>query len=58
MPFSLTSPMVVADVIGATVFLLCALYFLLRGSSSDIEKAQVFAALFAALAVSVAIVIR
>lgn len=58
MAFSLTSPVIIADVIGATVLLICALYFLMTGSSSDVEKAQVFAALFAAVAVSVAIVVR
>jgi len=58
MALSLTSPLVLADIAGATVFLLCALYFLLMGSSTDIEKAQVFTALFAAIAVSVALVIN
>lgn len=58
MAFSLTSPVVMADVVGASVFLLCALFFLFQGSSSDTEKAQVFTALFATMAIAVAIVIK
>ena len=58
MALSITSPVIVADVLGATVFLVSALYFLFAGASSDVQKAQVFTALFAALAVAIAIVIK
>lgn len=58
MSLSMSSPLVIADVLGATVFMLCALFFLFKGSSTDTEKAQVFTALFAAIAVAVAIVVK
>jgi len=53
----LTHPIVLADVAGASVFLVLALYFASQPGVTGVERAQIFAALFSALSVTVAIVI-
>ena len=53
----LTNPLVLADVAGASVFLVLSLYFASQPGVTGAERAQIFAALFAALAIAVAIVV-
>ena len=51
----LNSPALMLDAAVASVLMVCALYFTFQGPSTGVEKAHIFAVLFGALSISVAI---
>ena len=61
----LSTPLIVADILGATTFLVLALFYAFKDDDKkldytarrDIPRAQIFALLFTALSISVAIVL-
>ena len=67
MSYTLTHPMVMADILGASVFLILAIVFVIQGldhKNAAIEPnpkmaaSQIFTAMFATLSIVVALVIR
>lgn len=58
---TLTSPVIVANIIGATVFLVLAIVYLVKAhgekSPWDMEAAKIFSLLFAALGIATSIAV-